>query len=69
MNPYRILRDDVLDAVVESKVDHVEDTVSTNCRSYTFIDSSKSHAILFNYLLRHLPSTRRLFGSVKRGAA
>lgn len=51
--------------MVESKVDHIEDTVSTNCCRYSFIDASESHAIFPYDLFRYLPSTWCLFGSVK----
>lgn len=48
--------------MIESEIDHIEDSIASDSGSYSLIDSSEAHSILADNLLGDLPCSRCLLG-------
>lgn len=62
---YFVLWNHVLDRVIESEVDHVKDSIATNCGGHSLVDTPET--ILCDDLLGHLPSSGRFLGPSQGG--
>jgi len=44
-NVNRVLRNELLDVVIEAEVDHIKHSIASHCRRYTFVQPAQTKAV------------------------